>query len=118
MPETTKTPKIHLGDDYLVGPLMSTRVWSDDVNGDGTLDILVGDQLTLYHPAEGVDEAMAIAAQKEFSTKQRKLYSSYPQDGDEKAMTEWEAGMDEITEARDKIVRVERTGFVWAYHGK
>jgi hypothetical protein len=38
----------------LTGPASSTRVWVDDVNGDGKWDILVGDRTTLVSPAEGL----------------------------------------------------------------
>lgn len=37
----------------LTGPTASTRVWVDDVNGDGKLDLLVGDSVTLITPAKG-----------------------------------------------------------------
>src|SRR5262245_28230879 len=38
------------------GPTHATRIWVDDVNGDGKLDILVGDCVTLISPAKGVSE--------------------------------------------------------------
>ena len=38
----------------LVGPTSSTRVWVDDVNSDGKLDLLVGDSISLTSPIEGV----------------------------------------------------------------
>ncbi len=34
----------------LVGPTSSTRIWIDDVNADGKLDILVGDSVALISP--------------------------------------------------------------------
>ena len=37
-------------------PRTSTRVWVDDVNGDGKLDLLVGDSVTLSSPAKGLSE--------------------------------------------------------------
>ena len=40
----------------LTGPTASTRVWADDVNADGKLDLLVGDNITLTAPAPGITE--------------------------------------------------------------
>jgi VCBS repeat protein len=40
-----------LSEEQLTGPTTSTRVWVDDVNGDGKLDLLVGDSVTLIAPA-------------------------------------------------------------------
>jgi hypothetical protein len=43
-----------LSEEELTGPTTSTRVWVADVNGDGKLDVLVGDSVTLLAPAKGV----------------------------------------------------------------
>jgi len=40
----------------LTGPNASTRIWIDDVNTDGKLDILVGDSTRLVSPVEGLSE--------------------------------------------------------------
>jgi len=45
-----------LADDDLIGPTTSTRIWVEDVNSDGKLDILVGDSTKLVSPAEGLSE--------------------------------------------------------------
>ena len=37
----------------LTRPTYATRVWVDDINGDGKLDLLVGDSVTLVSPAKG-----------------------------------------------------------------
>jgi FG-GAP-like repeat len=42
--------------DDLTGPTRSTRIWVDDVNGDGKLDLLVGDSVTLISPGNGLSE--------------------------------------------------------------
>ena len=43
-----------LKEDDLTGPTSSTRIWVDDVNGDGKLDLLVGDSVYLIRPANGL----------------------------------------------------------------
>src|SRR5207302_6209517 len=40
----------------LTGPTRASRIWVADVNGDGKLDLLVGDSVTLVSPAKGVSE--------------------------------------------------------------
>jgi hypothetical protein len=56
-------PRPHVGDGQIVreedltGPTSASRIWVDDINGDGKLDILVGDRVRLVSPAKGVTEA-------------------------------------------------------------
>jgi len=45
-----------LAENDLTGPSTSTRIWVEDVNFDGKLDILVGDSVRLVSPAEGLGE--------------------------------------------------------------
>lgn len=45
-----------LSEKDLTGPAGSTRVWVDDIDADGKLDLLVGDCVTLISPADGVSE--------------------------------------------------------------
>src|SRR5262249_40815456 len=40
----------------ITGPLSSWRIWVDDYNGDGKLDVFVGDLAYLLSPADGVTE--------------------------------------------------------------
>ncbi len=48
--------QVVLGDDHIKGPQSATRVWIDDINGDGKFDILVGDSVTVSTLGEGVKE--------------------------------------------------------------
>ena len=99
----------------LTGPMRATRVWVADMNGDGKLDLLVGDCVTLVSPAEGVNE-------KKFKEK----YAAWEKDlkaalaaGDlaadatsrNKAATEYA----NVYRRRTEFMKEEQTGFVWLY---
>src|SRR5262245_41019658 len=55
-------PGQRLSEADLKGPTRAARIWVDDINGDGKLDILVGDSVTLVEPAKGLTD-------EEFKTK-------------------------------------------------
>lgn len=101
------------GDAHLKGPQSSTRVWASDVNGDGKLDLLVGDNVQLMHLAEGVDEETArvkdAAWRERFNTHLR----SQPQDPEK--MQDWMERYHELNAEREEYVVPESTGFVWLY---
>lgn len=106
------------GDAFLTSPQGDTRVCAADVNGDGKLDLLLGDSLTLYIKAEGVSDDAANAALKAYEEAQETLMESYPQGGDEDEMAAWTKKYTAVETERNKVVREEMTGFVWALYGK
>jgi hypothetical protein len=99
-----------LGDAHLKGPSTSTRVWADDLNGDGKLDLLLGDEVTLYHAAEGVDASAAKAKLAEWRAALEKLMQEDAEDFGDRYRA--------LEEARDPFVTEDRTGFVWALYRK
>lgn len=101
------------GDAHLVGPQSGTRIWVADVNGDGKLDLLVGDQVTLHHLADGVDAATAKAQLATWREKQKKLFSSQAQNQTDAQQEELQKAYEALEQERAKIVRDEMTGFVW-----
>jgi FG-GAP-like repeat len=101
------------GDAHCVAPAADTRVWAADVDGNGNLDLLVGDTITLYFKAEGVDEATARAKDAEWQKRQAAHMQAYPQDGDEAAQQKWQEGYQKLDKEREAFVREEMTGFVW-----
>ena len=107
-----------IGTDFLTEPQKSTRVYVADVNGDGALDILVGDTITLYHPADGVSDEQALAAQQAYREKERAHFDAYPDPNDADAMESWNAEWEAFKAERNKTVTEEMTGFVWVYHQK
>ena len=106
-----------LGDAHLVGPQSSTRVFVDDVDGDGKLDLLVGDNITLTYPLEGVDEATTLANLRQWNERQDELVQGM-QGSDSKAVEEAREAWQEHYQKKAEIVREEMTGFVWLFRQK
>ena len=105
-----------LGEADLTAPTTSTRVWVADVNGDGKLDLLVGDSVTLIAPAKGVTaeefKKRFAAWQTEVDAVSKTLSSEKAsQEEREKANKEFQ----KVYQSRDKFMTEDRTGFVWLY---
>ena len=64
---------IQFGDSHVSGPQAATRVWVDDINDDGKLDVLVGDSQRLMYLADGVEEHAALAKMEEWKKKQEEV---------------------------------------------
>jgi FG-GAP-like repeat len=103
-----------LSEKDLTGPTHATRIWVDDVNGDGKLDILVGDSVTLVSPAKGVSAeefTKRHAAWKEEFKAASAALSSATGDGRAKASAEY----NQVYGRRAEFMHEEMTGFVWLY---
>lgn len=120
-----------LGDGASVQPSPSTRVWAADWNGDGLLDLLVGDSANLIQPAEGLSleefeqkrKAHAEALQQ-LARKQQPIMEQYMaarEKGEElpeevtKAMQETQAEIQKLFAGQSEFQQAENTGFVWLY---
>lgn len=105
-----------LSEDELTGPTTSTRVWVDDVNGDGKLDLLVGDSVTLVAPADGLSEEEFKKKfadwQKAVQTVSKELSS---ETADEAKRTKANEEFSKLYRQRAEFMKEERTGFVWLY---
>jgi hypothetical protein len=105
-----------LGEAELTGPTTSTRVWVDDVNGDGKLDVLVGDSVTLIAPAKGLSadefKTKFAAWQKAVATAQQELSSAA---ADQAKRTKAQQEYSKLYQQRTEFMIEERTGFVWLY---
>jgi hypothetical protein len=103
-------------EEAITGPAGSTRVWVADVNGDGKLDLLVGDTVSLAAPAEGLSvKTMKIkyAEWKAKLARAREIFDS-PKANDrirERALER----IQELHEQFSEFVAEESTGFVWLY---
>ncbi len=101
--------------DDLKGPAGNTRIWVDDVNSDGKLDILVGDMAYLISPADGVSEAEYkkrvadwLKTRNEESTKLQAVK-------DDKERQKGQQRIQELYQQRTQFMKDDMTGFVWLY---
>lgn len=115
-PGTTVAHGTPLNEADLIGPTRATRVWVADVNGDGKLDILVGDSVTLVSPAKGVNnedyQRKFAKWQEDFQAASATL--SRP-GSDEKTRQEAQAEYRKIYARRSEFMSEEMTGFIWLY---
>ena len=104
-----------LKEEQLTGPTTSTRVWVDDVNGDGKLDLLVGDSVTLVSPAKGLSEEAFkkkfAAWQKAYETVTKEMSQTTDQAKRSNAQQEFQ----KLYQRRTEFMNEDRTGFVWLY---
>jgi hypothetical protein len=115
-----KGPQIEYGqilrEGDLKGPVGNTRIWVDDVNSDGKLDILVGDMAYLISPADGFSEG---EFKKRFADwkKSRVEASGRLNSGanDEKKRAEAQQQIQELYQRRTDFMKEDMTGFVWLY---
>jgi hypothetical protein len=99
----------------LTGPTHATRVWVADVNGDGKLDLLVGDSVILVSPVKGMSDAefqkKYAEWDKTFQAALASLSSARDEKSREKALQEYQ----KVYGQRSAFMREEMTGFVWLY---
>jgi hypothetical protein len=105
-----------IGENELTGPTASTRIWVADVNGDGKLDVLVGDSVTLTAPAKGVSaeefKKKHAAWQSAVTTASKEMSS---QTTDEAKRTKAREEFSKLYQQRNEFMKEEMTGFVWLY---
>jgi VCBS repeat protein len=99
----------------LTGPTHATRVWVADVNGDGKLDLLVGDCVTLVSPVKGISDTEFAKKyadwDKEFQAAQAALNSARDDASRKKATEAYQT----LYRQRSEFMHEEMTGFVWLY---
>jgi hypothetical protein len=110
---------IVLGEEQFRAPASDTRVFVADVDGDGKLDLLVGDSVTVYTAKDGVAEADVQAKHLVWAKKQRAFFQQPPGEGDDaERQKKWQEGYQALEKERDAFVREESTGYVWLLRGK
>ena len=123
----------------LTGPTTSTRIYVDDVNADGKLDILVGDSTRLTSPAEGLteDEYKEMHTAWQEAVRDASLeFDALKMNKDKNAEAEESASLisklfsflqpkSDLEHAQDRLnklyrqrsefIKQDATGFVWVY---
>jgi hypothetical protein len=108
---------VRFGDAHLKAPGGDTRVWAADVDGDGLLDLLVGDRVTLIHKQKDVSEDTARIKLAAWSKKQQEFFSK-PRGEDEASQQKWQETYAELRTEKEKFAVDEMTGFVWLLRQK
>ncbi len=119
---TPGSTELVFGERGYEGPRSGLRVWVEDVNGDGRLDILMGDSVGLDYPADGMDEEKSREQHakwserwKALSDEQAKLRESNASEDDMDASYE---AMGELYQERNKFLKTVSTGSVWVAYQK
>jgi hypothetical protein len=108
-------PRRRLGGRHLTGPTRASRVWVADVNGDGKLDLLVGDCVTLVSPAKGLSDAEFKKKYADWEKALKAALASYDSARDAKSQRKAAAEYNKLYGQRSAFMREEETGFVWLY---
>ena len=100
----------------LTRPSGSSRIWIADINGDGKLDILVGDSVQLRSPAKGLTEEEC-KKQGEVWTKESNELRKKLTDPDIKKEDQEKISKqyNEHYEKRKEFMIERSTGYVWLY---
>jgi hypothetical protein len=102
---------------YSVGG--GTRIWATDFNGDGLMDLLVGDNVQTAGPADGVSEEDYQAKKAKHEKKVARLMGRYQELMEAGREMEGETQekfwnvYSELNEENKKFENAESTGFVW-----
>lgn len=115
-----------IGDAHIRGPQIATRVTTADFDGDGKLDLLVGDAVEIIRPAKGLSEDQCHRRLAAWSATLRKIVQSQPRFADPGNLTdEQQAAMAAFYERRSAhwdqrpaIIDKRSTGYVWLLRRK
>lgn len=101
-------------------PAGSTRVWVADINGDGKLDILVGDAINLVSPAKGLSEADFKQRYDDWKSTLKAIQHEIAliNDPDSDKMPPIHEKMSKLYQQRKEFMNEDATGFVWLYMQK
>ncbi len=100
----------------LTGPASSTRIWADDVNNDGKLDLLVGDSVTLISIAEGLTLEQFEQKHTEWQKAVREASAEMNSvSDDQEKLQEALKRIQSLYASKADFMTEERTGFVWLY---
>ena len=105
-----------LREEDVKGPLGDTRIWVDDYNGDGKLDIFIGDLVNLVSPAGNLTEKEVNEKFAEWNKKVAEASTAaYGEGKSQKEQTEAQERLQKLYASRSEFMKEDRTGFVWVY---
>ena len=96
-------------------PAQGTRIWVDDINGDGKLDILMGDNTSIAYATKGIDKE---TFKKKCSDLDRDIaiidnqINLNPKTRTDKKLL---ARRRELFRIRRSFLTEEQTGFIWVF---
>ncbi len=112
-------------------PSYSSRIWVDDINADGKLDILLGDKAIFEWPKKGIDQK----AYEKWRADHEKLLKrnfelfheiqklteeelAHPDEGRPKELAEVRNRLGINHDQKEQFIYTEEAGHVWIYYGK
>lgn len=99
----------------LQGPASSTRVWAADFDGDGKLDLFVGDRVTLRSPAPGLSEEEMKEKHAQWQAAINELALKMNSSSDEQERIKSQKEFQDLYSRRSEFMTEDLTGFVWLY---
>lgn len=113
-PSATQKMSFLKSGEYPATPGGSTRIWAEDLNGDGKLDLLVGDTQTFGYPLEGASLEESMKKFKVWEKELGKMGDEYREaaEADQESASE---KFREYYDSRLKFMEEKSVGFVWAY---
>ncbi len=106
------------GADTPNAPAGSTRIWVDDINGDGKLDLLVGDTARIVTYPEGMTREQSQTLQAEWDKTTQTIIAELQaaqEDPQSEAYQEIMQRYQAHYQSRSEFILEESTGFVWLY---
>ena len=111
-------------------PSANTRLWVDDLNGDGKFDILLGDQFSFEYRKPGLSDEEFAKLKSAWEEKDKEVSSvinplmekfqkgELSQEEVQSRMEKHQEAMMENYQLRSQFMQNESSGYVWLYLGK